>query len=112
MKRNEIAVILNREMKDNIGVSINDLMKISEFKDEKPAKIYLTLMCAIKANMVDYTEKRGKERLFKKIAGTDFSKIVFGTRGRKAKVKQENPIFMSKVSPVPSEVTTVVQKPA
>jgi hypothetical protein len=80
--RKEVSEVLQKEMKPGVGVSLCELMKISAVSKFKQNIVYFTLKDLAKAKMVDYSEKRGRERLFKMVDGADFAKCEFKKRGR------------------------------
>jgi hypothetical protein len=85
MSRATVASVLQNEMKPGVGVSIKELMAnkaISDSAEGKQNIVYFTLKNLIKAGQVDYSEKRGRERLFKMVEGADFTKVEFKKRGR------------------------------
>ena len=107
IKRQEVAVKIGEILKDGTAKSLSEIAAAIPEKIAE-AKIYFTMKDLIAQNIIDYSERRGRVKLFKLVAGADVSKAVFKQRGRAAK----KPVEQSVRGPVAGPVVGQPSLPA
>ena len=84
----DVANALVAWMKQNPGAKSLQEIGTGANLEAKPAKIYYTLKELVDQKLVDYSEKRGKVKLFKLVEGADVAKAAF--KGEKAESTESN----------------------
>lgn len=72
-KRQEVANEITKILKSDAGLSLKEITQKVTVKTSE-AQVYFILKDLIVQKMVDYSEKRGRTKLFKLVPGVDISK--------------------------------------